>query len=146
MGNLGKMVSTMNIDGTVTTQMTARCFSCNGFGVCQVCSGTGGQYWYQIGIMPCGACGGSGRCHGCLGKGYTITSTHKAQSGVVIGWDEHGNNYVAARDPHSHTKSSEPRIFDCCLGVLAFGLDPLYHKCNNCEELHWIRGHKCIKE
>jgi hypothetical protein len=58
MSNIGKMVSTMHTDGTITSQMYSFCYSCGGRGICGVCGGTGRQYWGDLGIQPCGACRG----------------------------------------------------------------------------------------
>lgn len=87
------MRTTLHEDGRLTSETIFGCYNCQGTGICQVCHGTGGQYWYQMGIMPCGACGGSGRCRGCGGKGYTVQNS-STQYGVTVVYDEHGNMYV----------------------------------------------------
>lgn len=91
----GKMISTMHRNGMITSQMVTGCFICSGLGTCGVCKGTGGQYWYGIGIMPCGNCGGTGRCPACKGKGYSVISSTTSPSGLTVAYDENGNCYVA---------------------------------------------------
>ena len=92
----GKMICTMHKNGYITSQMVTGCYLCGGYGACNVCKGTGGQYWYGIGIMPCGNCGGRGACPSCNGKGYCVMSSTTSPSGVTIAIDERGNRYVAA--------------------------------------------------
>lgn len=85
--------TTLHEDGRLTSETLFGCFNCRGTGVCQVCHGTGGQYWYQMGIQPCGYCGGNGRCRACGGKGYTIQNSI-TKYGVTVVYDERGNMYV----------------------------------------------------
>lgn len=142
----GIMRSTLREDGYIVTQMITGCFNCGGLGACRVCGGTGGQYWYQIGIRPCGACGGSGYCRACNGKGYTITNTQTNPSGVTIGYDEHGNCYVAGPGAKiERGGNNNAKIYDCCSSCPTFG-NKLYHTCKNCGEYHQVGNHKCIKK
>lgn len=146
MGNIGKMVCTLNTDGTISSYMLTMCYGCSGLGLCGVCGGTGGQYWYGIGIMSCGSCWGSGKCRGCSGKGYSITQTRRTSSGLTIGWDERGNYYVAGDgSSSSNTRTIRDGIYNCCSGIPTFG-NVIYHKCENCESVHRIGDHKCIKK
>ena len=85
--------TTLHRDGRLTSETIFGCFNCQGYGMCQVCMGTGGQYWYGIGMQPCGACYGSGRCRACGGKGYTIQNS-TTQYGITVVYDERGNMYV----------------------------------------------------
>ena len=87
--------TTLHEDGMLTSQTLFGCFNCQGVGMCQVCHGTGGQYWYGMGIQPCGACGGSGRCRACGGKGYTVQNS-TTQYGVTVVYDEQGRMYVCS--------------------------------------------------
>ncbi len=143
----GKMVSTLHENGTITTVMLTGCISCNSYGMCQVCKGTGGQFWYGIGILPCGSCGGSGMCASCGGKGYSVINTTTSSSGLTIGYDEHGNYYVAcdSRINGKTRNSYDDGYYHCCdKGVTTFGMD-LYHKCKNCGVVHKIGIHMCKK-
>lgn len=36
--------TTLHEDGTLTSQTLFGCFNCHGYGMCQVCKGTGGQF------------------------------------------------------------------------------------------------------
>lgn len=87
------MRTTLHEDGRLTSETLFGCYNCQGSGVCQVCHGSGGQYWYQMGVMPCGYCGGYGRCRACSGKGYTVQNS-TTQYGVTVVYDERGNMYV----------------------------------------------------
>lgn len=89
----GYMIATLHADGRLTSSTRLGCFNCSGYGMCSVCHGTGGQYWYQMGMMPCGACGGSGRCRACAGKGYTEYQA-STQYGVTVIVDENGKVYL----------------------------------------------------
>lgn len=145
MGNMGKMVCTLNTDGTVTSQMYTMCFSCSGLGACGVCGGTGGQYWgFDLGYQRCGACWGSGRCGGCSGRGFSITQTQSTRSGLTIGWDEKGNYYVAGGESRD-SQTTKAGIYNCCSSVPTFG-KTMYHRCSNCGEVHKIGSHKCVKK
>lgn len=85
--------TTLHEDGRLTSQTVFRCFTCSGMGMCGACHGTGGQYWYGIGIQPCGSCFGTGRCRGCEGKGVNIQNS-TTQYGATVVYDECGNMYV----------------------------------------------------
>lgn len=87
------MRTTLHEDGRLTSEILFGCFNCQGTGVCQVCQGTGGQYWYGMGVQACGACFGNGRCRGCGGKGYTVQNS-TTQYGVTVVYDENGRMYV----------------------------------------------------
>ena len=87
------MRTTLHEDGRLTSETIFGCFICQGTGVCQVCHGTGGQYWYEMGIQPCGACFGNGRCRSCSGKGYTVQNS-TTKYGVTVVYDENGRMYV----------------------------------------------------
>lgn len=91
--NNGVMETTLHPDGRMTTVTMAGCSLCSGYGVCSVCAGTGGQFWYGMGIQPCGSCGGSGRCRGCGGKGYTVLNS-TTKYGVTVAFDENGKMYI----------------------------------------------------
>lgn len=146
MMGMGKMICTMHEDGSITSRMITGCFNCGGSGMCRVCGGTGGQYWYQIGILPCGGCGGSGRCGACSGKGYSVVSTSTSQSGMTIGYDEHGNCYVSGGEGGGRTRSSSNGdvIYHCCDQVVTFG-QVRYHRCANCGDEHRVGTHCCVK-
>lgn len=145
----GKMICTIHANGKMTSRMVTICYACQGYGACQVCKGTGGQYWYGMGIMPCGACGGRGACSGCGGSGYSVVNTYTTDSGLTIGYDRHGNYYVAgpgdssssSRSSNSSSRSSSG-WYDCCSKVATFGITT-YHKCKNCGEEHIIGSHMC---
>lgn len=97
------MRTTLHEDGRLTSETLFGCFNCQGSGICQVCHGTGGQYWYGIGIQPCGACGGVGRCIGCHGKGYNVQNS-TTQYGVTVVYDENGRMYVSGGPGGSSSK------------------------------------------
>ncbi len=44
--------TTLHEDGRLTSETSFGCFNCQGRGLCSVCQGTGGQYWYGMGIRP----------------------------------------------------------------------------------------------
>lgn len=90
----GYIETTLHEDGRLTSVTCTPCVSCGGMGMCAVCGGTGGQYWYGMGIQPCGRCYGAGRCQTCGGKGYCMMNS-TTQYGVTVGYDERGNMYVA---------------------------------------------------
>lgn len=87
------MRTTLHEDGRLTSETLFGCLNCQGRGLCSVCQGTGGQYWYGMGIQPCGACGGTGRCRACGGKGYTVQNSY-TKYGVTVVYDEQGNMHV----------------------------------------------------
>ena len=93
--------------------------------MCQVCKGTGGQYWYGLGIQPCGACFGRGFCGGCGGKGYTIQNSY-TQYGVTVVYDERGNMYVvggpqgSSSDGHNCNVRSKVEVIEY---TTTFGLE-----------------------
>lgn len=89
----GYIETTIHKDGSMTSMTCTGCILCGGLGSCQVCAGTGGQFYYGIGMMPCGRCCGNGRCQGCGGKGYCIMNSQTVY-GVTVGFDEQGNLYV----------------------------------------------------
>lgn len=139
----GKMINTLETDGTITSIMMTGCINCGGTGRCGLCYGSGGQYWYEIGFMPCGACGGAGQCRACGGKGYSVMRTI-TRSGLTIGYDEHGNCYVAGNGIDSGSRNSTNRCSHCngtgyyhcvCKNVPNFG-QTLNHQCPECGEVH----------
>lgn len=89
----GYIETTIHEDGTMTAVTYTGCVLCDGSGICRVCFGTGGQFYPNIGMMPCGRCFGQGRCQACNGKGYSIISS-RTQYGITVGIDEHGKIYV----------------------------------------------------
>lgn len=117
--------TTLHENGTLTSQTLFGCFNCQGTGVCQVCKGTGGQYWYGLGIQPCGACFGRGACGGCGGKGYTIQNSY-TQYGVTVVYDERGNMYVmggpqgSSNDGHNCNVRSKVEVIEY---TTTFGLE-----------------------
>ena len=68
----GKIVNTLVEDGTIYSQSITPCVLCSATGMCQVCHGTGGQFWPGMGMQPCMRCSGSGRCATCFGRGLSI--------------------------------------------------------------------------
>ena len=143
----GKMVCTMHIDGSVTSQMCMICYSCRTTGICVVCSGTGWQYWGgYMGMQRCSGCfNNPGKCGACFGRGYSIINTRKEESGYTIGWDEHGNYYVAGLTSSS-AGTTRNLIYDCCSTIATFGLEPRTHTCKNCNLVHTIGTHRCVKK
>lgn len=141
----GKMICTVHENGKMTSRMVTVCYSCGGIGACQVCGGTGGQYWYGMGIMPCGACSGRRACTACGGSGYSVMNTYTTDSGLTIGYDRHGNYYVAGPgESSSSDRYSRPQSgwYDCCSKVATFGITT-YHRCKNCGKEHAIGTHTC---
>lgn len=102
------MRTTLHEDGRLTSETIFGCYVCSGTGVCQVCAGTGGQYWYGMGMQPCGRCFGNGRCQGCGGKGYTVQNS-TTQYGVTVVYDENGKMYVCAGPGGSSSKGHSCR-------------------------------------
>ena len=41
------MRTTLHEDGRLTSETLFGCYNCQGTGNCQVCHGSGGQYWYR---------------------------------------------------------------------------------------------------
>lgn len=140
----GKMISTMTEEGIIYSQTITPCFICNQTGVCQVCFGTGTQYWPLSGIQLCMRCVGSGRCVSCHGKGVQVMNTTTSRYGGTIGYDEEGNRYIGTGSvgSHGYHKSS---IYNCCSGVPTFG-NISRHRCANCGEVHIVGNHKCIRK
>lgn len=81
------------------------CVLCDGSGTCRVCFGTGGQFYPNIGMMPCGRCFGNGRCQACGGKGYNVINS-RTQYDITVDMDEQGNIYVASGNNSGHECSS----------------------------------------
>lgn len=102
------MRTTLHEDGTLTSETIFGCFICQGTGVCQVCYGTGGQYWYGMGMQPCGRCFGNGRCQSCGGKGYTVQNS-TTKYGVTVVYDENGKMYVCGGDGGSSSRGHSCR-------------------------------------
>jgi len=143
----GKIVSTLVEDGTIYSQSITPCVLCQGCGVCQVCGGTGGQYWYGMGIQPCTRCCGNGRCASCFGRGFNIINYTTSRFGGTIGYDEHGNSYVSSTESGGNRGSSRrSTIYHCCDGVPTFGLSNRKHSCSNCGEYHTVGSHKCVRK
>lgn len=141
----GKIVNTLVEDGTIYSQSITPCTLCYATGVCQVCQGTGGQYWYGMGIRPCGRCLGSGKCASCYGRGINIINYQTSRFGGIIGYDEHGNCYVSSSGSGgSRGSSTRSYIYDCCSSVPTFG-QSRSHSCKNCGEYHTIGSHKCVR-
>ena len=144
MGYMGKMITTVHEDGSMTSKMVTICGVCNGRGACNVCGGTGGQYWYGMGIQPCLSCSGTGRCGGCMGDGVAVMNTMTTPNGVTVGYDEQGRAYIAypgqsGGSGSRSSGSSSTSKCSCCDGTgkvvkddaLAFGLGTKY--CNICK-------------
>ena len=128
----GFMESTVHKDGSITTTMCTGCFSCNGFGMCQVCMGNGRRYiptWNSF--MTCGSCLGSGRCGGCSGKGYSVINT-KTEYGATIGIDEKGNMYVVGSS--SGSSGSSRSYVDKIEEVPCYGYDCDVY-CKKCDRV-----------
>ena len=132
----GFMECTVHEDGTITSVMCAGCYSCNGFGLCQVCMGNGRRYiptWNSF--MTCGSCLGSGQCGGCNGKGYSVINT-TTQYGVTIGVDENGKVYMGGSSGSGggSSKSYVEKIEDVpCYGV---DCDTYCKKCDKVTRRH----------
>lgn len=144
----GKIVCTLHTNGNITSQSLSGCMLCGGMGLCGVCGGTGGQYWYGMGIQPCGRCIGTGRCATCNGKGYTVINSTTYASGLTIGYDNNGNYYVVGpgeseRNSGGRSSSSNSTWYECpCSDCPTFGRTT-YHKCKNCGETHQMGSHLC---
>ena len=145
----GKIINTMVEDGTIYSQSITPCVLCSTSGMCQVCHGTGGQFWPGMGIQPCTRCLGSRRCAGCFGRGFSIMNYTTSRFGGTIGYDEHGNVYVSSTSSgdggSSRSTGRKPSIYNCCSGVPTFGYQNK-HTCRNCGEYHYIGSHKCIRK
>lgn len=139
----GKMISTMTEEGTIYSQIITPCPICNQTGACQVCYGTGTQYWPTIGIQMCGNCMGNGQCVSCHGKGIQLMNTTTSKYGGTIGYDENGNRYIGTGTAGSG-RSRRSSIYNCCSGVPTFGYTRR-HKCANCGEMHVIGDHRCVR-
>lgn len=160
MGYMGKMITTVHEDGSMTSRMVTICGVCSGRGACNVCRGTGGQYWYGQGIRPCLSCGGSGRCGGCSGDGVAVINTHTTPNGVTVGYDEQGRAYIAypgqSRGNGSPSSSGSKECKNCsvigngkcntCNGrgtVTVMGVGSGTRQCVNCNgtgRCHWCGG------
>lgn len=142
----GKMVCTMVEDGTIYSQSITPCVLCSASGVCQVCHGTGGQYWYGMGVQPCGRCCGNGKCASCFGRGFSIMNFMTSTFGGTIGYDEHGNSYVSSTGSGgSRGSGRKSSIYNCCAGVPTFGTSRM-HTCKNCGDYHSVGSHKCVRK
>ena len=142
----GKIVNTLVEDGTIYSVSITPCVLCSSTGVCQVCQGTGGQYWPNLGIQACMRCLGNGRCVTCFGRGVSVMNYTTSKFGGTIGYDGYGNCYVSSTGSGgSRGSGRKPSLYNCCSGVPTFGYNRK-HTCKNCGELHYIGGHKCIRE
>lgn len=142
----GKLVSTLVEDGTIYSQSITPCVLCSATGVCQVCHGTGGQFWPGMGIQPCMRCSGNGRCVTCFGRGISVMNYTTSRFGGTIGYDEHGNCYVSSSSSGgSRGFGRKSSVYNCCSGVPTFGYQRK-HTCRNCGEYHYVGSHKCIRE
>lgn len=140
----GKMISTMTEEGVIYSQLITPCVICNQSGRCQVCFGTGGQYWAGLGMQACMRCLGSGGCMSCHGKGIQVMNTTTSRYGGTIGYDENGNMYIGTGNVGSGGRHRSS-VYNCCSGVPTFGYTR-YHRCANCGETHIVGGHKCVRE
>jgi hypothetical protein len=132
----GYMIATLHADGTLTSCTRLGCFNCNGYGACSVCHGTGGQYWYQMGIMPCGACGGSGRCRACGGKGYSEFNA-STRYGVTVVVDDNGKVYLdsssGAGAAPDHVRRNSRHGIETIEYISTYGVDANEHVyCSKC--------------
>lgn len=142
----GKIVCTLVEDGTIYSQSITPCVLCSATGMCQVCHGTGGQFWPGMGIQPCMRCSGSGRCATCFGRGLSIMNYTTSRFGGTIGYDEHGNCYVSSTGSGgSQGSGRKPTIYNCCSGVPTYGYQRK-HTCRNCGEYHFVGSHKCVRD
>ena len=131
--------TTLHEDGTLTSQTIFGCFNCQGYGMCQVCKGTGGQYWgFGLGIQACGACYGRGTCGGCGGKGYTVQNSY-TKYGVTVVYDESGNMYVmggpqgSSSDGHNCNTRSKVEVIEY---LPTFGIEANENVyCPKCEKV-----------
>ena len=66
---------TLFADGTENITTQSPCIFCHESGRCQVCYGTGQQYWRGLQcFQPCRMCGGNGKCTQC-GGGKVFSTT-----------------------------------------------------------------------
>lgn len=114
----GKMISTANRDGSITTRMVTVCAICGGRGRCGVCGGTGGQIWGGV-IRACMNCGGTGRCPMCRGDGVSVINTRTEPNGVTVGYDEQGRAYIAypGERNNNNRRSDGNNECSCCSGT-----------------------------
>ena len=137
----GFMECTIHENGTVTSVMCTGCWSCNGFGMCQVCMGNGSRYipsWNSF--STCGSCLGTGRCGGCNGKGYSVINT-VTQYGTTIGIDENGKFYMGESSGSGGGGSSSSYV-DKIEYVPCYGHDCDVY-CSKCKKV--LRRHVHIK-
>lgn len=136
------MRTTLHEDGHLTSETIFGCFNCQGSGFCQVCKGTGAQYWYNIGLQPCGVCLGTGKCGGCSGKGYTVQNS-TTQYGITVIYDERGNMYVcggpggSSSSGHSCNERSKVEVIEYIetYGVVA-NMNVYCPKCKKVTQRH----------
>ena len=142
----GKIVSTLVEDGTIYSQSITPCVLCSASGMCQVCYGTGGQFWPGMGIQACMRCLGKGQCATSFGRGFSIMNYTTSRFGGTIGYDEHGNCYVSSTScGGSRGSGRKPSIYNCCSGVPTFGYQR-QHTCKNCGDYHYVGSHKCVRD
>lgn len=102
---MGKRVTIINENGSVTQYSETRCSSCNNnipgasapVGMCQVCQGAGGRMLYDGNWMQCSHCydpiqgRSTGMCPNCKGTGFQRMYYYKDRFGVDYGVDMNGN-------------------------------------------------------
>lgn len=132
----GYLETTINVDGTATSRICTTCTSCSGGRICQVCFGTGVQSWGEyMGLQPCMRCYGSGVCQSCGGKGFSIINT-STQYGITVGFDEHGNMYIA-EDSQGGSSSRSPQRdkVEKIEYIPSYGCEANMHVyCNKCKK------------
>ena len=74
---------TLFADGTENITTQSPCIFCHESGRCQVCYGTGQQYWRGLQcFQPCRMCGGNGKCTQCGGGKVFSTTMFRKPDGL----------------------------------------------------------------
>lgn len=99
---MGKLVTTINENGTVSQYSLTNCESCNmgipgaaaPVGFCQICKGARGRMLYGGMWSECSYCSGTGYCRTCHGTGQKKIFYYQDRYGMPIAVDMNGNVFL----------------------------------------------------
>lgn len=88
---------TLFADGFENITTKIPCIFCHESGLCQVCYGSGQQYWPGLGCyQPCGMCAGNGKCTQCGGSKVSSTTMFRKPDGLY--YDSNGHLIVPSKE------------------------------------------------
>ena len=116
------------------------CGLCHGTGICNMCKGSGGQYFYTQGFVKDNYCSGTGKCRICQGSGrmrfsdlmcsYDIPVNNGTYSGSTMPYD-YNNLPSSSGGNNTKTESSSKTTCPICHGT---------GRCTSCAGRGWKEG------